>query len=135
MEKVRQAIKQFNADLAFKKIELHGQGASTRAQAMLQSRTTEKLRAAREYRRAHAALVELGMAEKDTMLQVLHDDQLWMKNVSAPCSLSAGKERDPWFWTVGRPVGIEIDEWSQEGTYIVIKDLLFDSDMRWQWIV
>jgi hypothetical protein len=118
LQKLRQSIKEFNANLAFKKINIHGQGPCTRAQAFLQSLCADKVNAADQYRRARAALLSLGLPKDDKVLQELRNDQLWMKNVSAPRTLGATNEGgDPWFWSAGRPAGLtkeEDDEWSQE---------------------
>jgi hypothetical protein len=125
---VREAIKTFNYNIAFKKTNIRGQRANTRAQTFLQSLAKDKVSAADKYRRARVALVKLGLSEDDKVLQPLHDSELWMKNVNEPRKLGETSTPDPWFWTVGRPNGMSMAEeadWSQESMYIpFIVDLL-----------
>ena len=74
-----------------------------------------------KYRRARAALLKLGLPETDTVLQLLRDDQLWMKNVNEPQKLGETALNDPWIWTVGRPKGLSKQQeayWSEDSTYI-----------------
>jgi hypothetical protein len=120
---VREAIKTFNYNISFKKTNIHGQRANTRAQAFLQSLTRDKVSAADKYRRARAALVKLGLSQDDTTLQPLYDNELWMKNVNEPRKLGETVIPDPWFWTVGRPNGMskaQEADWSQESAYILL---------------
>jgi hypothetical protein len=63
------------------------------------------------------ALLKLGLLEDDKVLQPLHDNQLWMKNVNEPRKLGETATPDPWIWTVGRPTGMSKEQeadWSQE---------------------
>ena len=46
---VREGIKTFNYNLAFKKVNIHGQSADTRAQTFLKGLATEKVSAADKY--------------------------------------------------------------------------------------
>jgi hypothetical protein len=126
---VREAIKTFNYNIAFKKTNVHGQSANTRAQTFLQSLASDKVSAAEKYRRARAALIRLGLPENDTVLQPLHDGQLWMKNVNLPRVLGETQTPDPWIWTVGRPKGMTRDEeteWSQESE-ITCRDVMLQT--------
>ena len=118
---VCEAIKTFNYNLAFKKTNIHGQRANTRAQTFLQSLSKDRVSAADKYRCARAALLKLGLPETDTVLQLLRDDQLWMKNVNEPRKLGETALNDPWIWTVGRPKGLSKQQeadWSEDSTYI-----------------
>jgi hypothetical protein len=81
---VREAIKTFNYNLAFKKTNIHRQRANTRAQNFLQLLSKDRVSAADKYRRARAVLLKLGLPKTDTVLQPLRNDQLWMKNVNEP---------------------------------------------------
>lgn len=117
LESVRKAIKMFNHNLDIKKSFVFGQHANTRAQAFLKQLAADKVSSADKYRRARVALCKLGMAEKDPVLQELHDDQLWGKDTSHMSQLGDSKIQDPWFWSVGRPSGLseaEDLEWSIE---------------------
>jgi hypothetical protein len=114
---VREAIKTFNYNLAYKKTNIHGQRANTRAQSFLQSLSKDKVSAADKYRRARIALLKLGLPEDDKVLQPLQDNQLWMKNVNEPRKLGETVTPDPWIWTVGRPMGMSKEQeadWSQD---------------------
>jgi hypothetical protein len=117
LEDVREKIKIFNANLDFKKANVFGQRANTRAQAFLSQLAADKVNGAEEYRVARRALIRLGFSESDMSLQELHDDQLYGKDASRPARLGDSKKEDPWFWTVGRPSGLapkEQTDWSLE---------------------
>ena len=49
LHEVREAIKTFNYNLAFKKTNIHGQRANTHAQSFLRSLTGDKVSAADKY--------------------------------------------------------------------------------------
>lgn len=98
---VREAIKTFNYNLAFKKMNIHGQRANTRAQTFLQSLAKDRVSATDKYRRARLALLKLGLTNDDPIFQPLYDNQLWMKNVNEPWKLGETVIPDPWIWTVG----------------------------------
>jgi len=114
---LRIAIKTFNANLQFKVAFVHHQRANTRAQAYLRTLQHEKKDATARYQRAYTALLHLGFSPEDKSLQPLHDNQLWMKDVSKTAQMGDSRKEDPWFWTVGRPSGLtplEETEWSVE---------------------
>jgi hypothetical protein len=79
---VREGIKTFNYNLAFKKVNIHGQSANTCAQTFLKGLATEQVSAADKYRRARDTLLKLGLSETDDVLRPLVDNDLWM-NVCA----------------------------------------------------
>jgi hypothetical protein len=117
LEDVREKIKIFNANLDFKKANVFGQRANTRAQAFLSQLSADKVSGAEKYRVARRALIRLGLSESDTSLQELHDDQLYGKDASRPARLGDSKKEDPWFWMVGRRSGAtprEQNDWSLE---------------------
>ena len=117
LEDVREKIKIFNANLVFKKANVFGQRANTRAQQFLSQLAVDKVSGAEKYRVARQALIRLGLSELDASLQELHDDQLYGKDTSRPARLGDSKKEDPWFWTVGRPSGLTPKEqtgWSLE---------------------
>ena len=110
-------IKIFNANLDFKKKNVFGQGANTRAQNFLKQLAADKVSAADKYRTAYQALISLGLSVSDPSLQELHDDQLFGKDTSRLAKLGDSKREDPWFWTVARPSNLpakEQAEWSLE---------------------
>jgi len=116
LDDLREKIKIFNANLDFKKKNVFGQGANTRAQGFLKQLTADKVSAVDKYRTAYQALTCLGLSE-ETELQELRDDQLRGKDASRPAQLGDSKEQDPWFWTVGRSCGHSAKdqaEWSLE---------------------
>ena len=117
LEDVREKIKIFNANLGFKKANVFGQRANTRAQHFLSQLTADKVSGAEKYCIARRALIRLGLSESDASLQELHDDQLYGKDASKPAGLGDSKREDPWFWTVGKPSGLtpkEQTDWSIE---------------------
>jgi hypothetical protein len=110
-------IKIFNVNLNFKKKNVFGQGANTRAQAFLKQLAADKVNAADKYRIAYRALISLGLSASDLSLQELHDDQLFGKDASQLAKLGDSKREDPWFWTAVRPSNLpakEQAEWSLE---------------------
>jgi hypothetical protein len=120
LTKVRDAIKDYNCNLAYKKAFIHGQNPKTRAQHFLQSLAKSKVTAADKYRNARHALLALGLLPNDRTFQPLHNTELWMKGISEPHVFRGSSIRDPWFWSVGRPIGLseqENAEWSLEGTF------------------
>lgn len=120
LQDFREAIKTFNYNLAFKKTNIHGQRANTRAQSFLRSLAGDKVSAADKYRRARTALLSLGLREDDKVFQPLYDNQLWMKNVNEPRKLGEKAVVDPWIWIVGRPKGMSKEEeadWSLDSKF------------------
>ena len=73
---VQEAIKTFNYNLAFRKVNIHGQSANTCAQTFLKSLAADKVSAADKYRRAQAALLKLGLSESDSVFQLLPNQDL-----------------------------------------------------------
>jgi hypothetical protein len=121
LEDLRTKIKIFNANIDFKKTNVFGQGANTRAQVFLSQLSADKVGAAEKYRVARQALITLGLPESDTALQELRDDQLYGKDVSWPAKMGDSKRGDPWFWTVRTPSGLtpkEQSEWSLERKFL-----------------
>jgi len=117
LEDVREKIKIFNANLDFKKANVFGQRANTRAQAFLSQLAADKISGAEKYRVARRALIRLGLSESDATLQELHNNQLYGKDASRPARLGDSKKEDPWFWMVGRRSGLTLKEqtdWSLE---------------------
>jgi hypothetical protein len=117
LEEVRLAIKTFNYNLKFKIKNVRGQGANTRAQAFLATLNMDKLKSAKRYRLARNALIALGLPTSDLSFQPLNDSDLWAKDSSRPSKLGDTKTEEPWFWTVGRPSGLSVEEevqWSLE---------------------
>jgi hypothetical protein len=110
-------IKIFNVNLDFKKKNVFGQGANTRAQAFLKQLAADKVNAADKYRIAYRALKSLGLSGSDLSLQALHDNQLFGKDASRLATLGDSKREDPWFWTAVRPSNLspkEQADWSLE---------------------
>jgi hypothetical protein len=123
LTKVRDAIKDYNCNLAYKKSFVHGQDPKTRAQHFLQSLAKSKVTAADKYRNARHALLALGLSPDDRTFQPLHNTELWMKGISEPHIFGGSSIQDPWFWSVGRPSGLseqENAEWSLEGTFFYL---------------
>jgi hypothetical protein len=117
LEDIREKIKIFNANLDFKKVNVFGQRANTRAQQFLSHLAADKVSGAEKYRVARQALIRLGLSELNVSLQELHNDQLYGKDASRPAKLGDSKKEDPWFWTVGRPSDLtpkEQTDWSLE---------------------
>ena len=111
----------FNHNLKFKQVQIRGQGLNTRWQNFLGTLSQSKISAADKYRRARRALIALGLSEKDLSLQPLLDNQLWGKNKSTTASLGETKQEEPWFWSVGRPSGLDPvaeREWSLESMFL-----------------
>ncbi len=114
---LREKIKIFNANSNFKKNNVFGQSANTRACAFLKQLSADKVNAADKYRIARQALINLGLSNSDPVLQELHNDQLHGKDTGQAAKLGDSKKEDPWFWTVGRPSSFTIkeqNEWSLE---------------------
>lgn len=117
LDNLCEKIKIFNVNLNFKKNNIFGQAANTRAQAFLKRLVADKGNAADKYRIAYRALISLGLSASDPSLQELRDDQLFGKDASRPAKLGDSKRGDPWFWTAVRPSDLpakEQAEWSLE---------------------
>jgi hypothetical protein len=107
----------YNANLDFKKANVFGQRANTRAQHFLSQLAADKVSGAEKYRVARRALIRLGLSESDASLRELHNDQLYGKDASRPARLGDSRKKDSWFWTVGRPSALtskEQSDWSLE---------------------
>jgi hypothetical protein len=127
LNKVRDAIKDYNGNLAFKISFVRGQDPKTRAQHFLQTLAKSKVTAADKYRNARRALLALGLSTDDRTFQPLANGELWMKGVSEPHVFGGSSISDPWFWSVGRPNGLseqEDAEWSLEGIFFFISIIL-----------
>ena len=128
-------IKIFNTNLDFKKKNVFGQGANTRAQNFLKQLAADKVNAADKYRTAYRALISLGLSASDPSLQELRDDQLFGKDASRPAKLGDSKREDPWFWTVARPSNLpakEQAEWSLERKACsYLKWILYFPPLQW----
>jgi len=123
LEDIREKIKIFNANLDFKKANVFGQRANTRAQQFLSHLAADKVSGAEKYRVARRALIRLGLSELDVSLQELRNDQLYGKDTSRPARLGDSKKEDPWFWIVGRPSDLtpkEQTDWSLESESLYI---------------
>ena len=119
LEDLREKIKIFNVNLDFKKKIVFSQGPNTHAQDLLKQLTADKVTAADKYRIAYQALTHLGLSKAETELQELHDDELFGKDASQLAKLGDSKNRDLWFWMVGRSQGLSAKEqadWSLECT-------------------
>ena len=120
LNQVRDSIKDYSCNLAYKKAYVFGQHPSTRAHEFLCSLARNKVAAADKYRNARNALLGLGLSDNDSTFQPLEDSDLWMKNVVEPHVFGGSRIQDPWFWTVGRPSGLsenEETEWTLEGAF------------------
>jgi hypothetical protein len=120
LNKVRDAIKDYNCSLAYKIAFVHGQDPKTRAQHFLQTLAKSKVSAAEKYRNARTSLLALGLSPDDRTFQPLHNSELWMKGTNEPHVFGGSGIRDPWFWSVGRPNGLskeEDSEWNLEGYF------------------
>jgi hypothetical protein len=117
LESLRRAIQTYNFNVDFKKNQVRGQGANTRAQNYLQVLEADKKRAALKYAHAREALLKLGLSANDKILRKLDFTNLHGKNMAKPPKLGDSKKEEPWFWNVGRPTGMsekEEQEWQTE---------------------
>ena len=121
LQDLRETIKIFNAHLDFKKTNVFGQRANTRAQDFLRQLSADKYSAAEKYRVARRALIALGLPESNTVFQELHDNHLYGKDMSRPAKMGDSKREDPWFWTVKMPSELtpeKQNEWSLESEFL-----------------
>jgi hypothetical protein len=121
LDDVRTKIKIFNANLDYKKRNIFGQRANTRAQQYLKTLSVDKVNAADKYRRARRALLHLGLPENDQSLRPLQDHELWGKDTGHLAQLGDTKREEPWFWTVGMPSQSEAEknDWSVECEFLI----------------
>jgi hypothetical protein len=84
LHSIHKAIKTFNYNIVFKKMNIHCQSANAQVQMFMQSLANDKVSAADKYRCACTPLLCLGLVADDNILQPLYDNQLWMKNVNLP---------------------------------------------------
>ncbi|KAF8144372.1 hypothetical protein K438DRAFT_2102464 [Mycena galopus ATCC 62051] len=96
--------KNFNTNL--KKTEIYGTGATTRAGNFLKSLHNKVQWAGDMYRRSWRSLRALGFPRDDATLQPLSRDDQWGKGGVA-LKASRSKDREPWFWSVQRPAGLD----------------------------
>ncbi|KAF7367681.1 hypothetical protein MSAN_00831800 [Mycena sanguinolenta] len=116
LEKVRVAIRIYNVNVAFKKANVHGQGANTKGRDYLRTLWNDVQIAASDYRVHQAALLKLGLPVDDQALQPLLREQLHGKS-GKPQAVGQSKEIEPWFWGVGRPSNLSESEelaWNTE---------------------
>ncbi|KAF8135927.1 hypothetical protein K438DRAFT_1738568 [Mycena galopus ATCC 62051] len=96
--------KNFNTNL--KTTDIYGTGATTRAGNFLKSLHNKVQWAGDTYRRSWRSLRALGLARDDATLQPLSRDEQWGKGGVA-LKASRSKDREPWFWSVQRPAGLD----------------------------
>lgn len=122
LEKLRMAIREYSRNVDFKRDQVRGQRAVTRAEKLIQKLEQERKRAAESYRHAYMALLHLGLAPDDRSLQPLLDSQLFMKNTTKPAQLGDNRKEDPWFWQVERvrSSGIEDQDWVVESKRLTV---------------
>lgn len=96
-----------------KHIQLRGQGVLTQSQTKLQETLHKIRRTAKRYNHTYQALVRLGL-EEDHELRELKDGELRVKYVGELPKQGESKEKNPWFWLVGKPDNKPTDEWSTE---------------------
>jgi hypothetical protein len=116
LDQLRNAIRVFNSNVAFKKTDIDGTGANTKAQNYLKTLANDIQIAGTAYRWDRECLLLLGLPEDNEALRPLLRHELRGK---AGTELAAGqtKESDPWFWRVGRPSNLterEEREWNVE---------------------
>ncbi|KAF7360834.1 hypothetical protein MSAN_01112700 [Mycena sanguinolenta] len=116
LEDLRNAIRVYNINYAFKRTHLHGTGATTKAANYLKTLYNDVQIHCTNYRITRAALLKLGLPRDDKALQPLKRDELRGKDGKEQAPGQA-KEKDPWFWKVGRPSGLSVEQeqqWSTE---------------------
>ncbi|KAF8205918.1 hypothetical protein K438DRAFT_2014304 [Mycena galopus ATCC 62051] len=111
LRNLRTAIKTLNYNKQIRKTEIHGQGATTRAQGYLKTLYNDVHLAADTYRRMRAALVALGLPNDDKILKPLETrkKQLDGKAGKAP-ALGDARKAEAWFWSVIQPPGMSQEE-------------------------
>lgn len=110
LEKLRMAIREYTRNVDFKRDNVRGQRAVTRAERIIQKLEEERKQAAELYRRAYVGLLRLGLAPDDRSLQPLLDSQLFMKDTTKPAQLGDNRKEDPWFWQVERVRNSDIED-------------------------
>ncbi|KAF8174422.1 hypothetical protein K438DRAFT_2023128 [Mycena galopus ATCC 62051] len=94
----------FNTNL--KTTDIYGTSATTCAGNVLKSLHNKVQWAGDTYRRSWRSLRALGLARDDATLQPLSRDEQWGKGGVA-LKVSRSKDREPWFWSVQRPAGLD----------------------------
>ena len=99
-----------------------GKKNNTRTVAAMKQAHANKRDFAMEYRRAHKALLSLGMDEKTSGLLELKDEDMYRPSVQDALELNSGRNRSGWIWsfTVG---GKKPAAWMEDGKlYCLIHD-------------
>nr|GAT45633.1 predicted protein [Mycena chlorophos] len=116
LRQLRQEIRMYNWTVSEKKAQLHGVGATTRAQAYLKSLLDHIQLAGDTYRCARAALLSLGLPKDDKTFQPLTKlDQRGKGGLKVRPGMA--RVADPWYWHVARPAGQNEDQrlaWESE---------------------
>jgi hypothetical protein len=118
---VREAIKTFNYNLAYKKKQI-SMGNELILEPNHFCNPCQRIRFLQLI--SAGVLLKLGLPEDDKVLQPLHDNQLWMKNVNEPWKLGETVMPDPWIWTVGHPKGMSKEQeayWSQDSPCVCLE--------------
>jgi hypothetical protein len=116
---MRTAIRTFNYNLHIKKTDIHGVGATTRAQNFLKTLSNDIQLAGDTYRCTRAALVMLGLPNEDATLKPLDPKKLHGKGGTG-FAMGQAKSVDPWFWNTLRPAGMTDEdetEWEKESKF------------------
>lgn len=109
LEKLRSVIRTWNVNFNFKKQNVRGQSANTRAQQYLKTLTDDKKAAAEKYTRAQNAMASLFQSDvtkskafklDENLLELRHED-LWGKDTSRPSRTGEQRTEEPWFWNIG----------------------------------
>nr|GAT45487.1 predicted protein [Mycena chlorophos] len=104
LRRLRQEIHMYNWTVDEKQAQVHGVGATTRAQAYLKALLGHIMAAGDAYRRSFKALQALGLPPTDTRFQPRGQGGLKL--------MKPGRKQraEPWFWHVARPSGQSKDQ-------------------------
>lgn len=110
------AIQTLNWNLHLKKTIIHGVGSNTKGQNCLKTLSNDIQLAADTYRRAHTALMKLGLPENNPVLKPLLKSDLFGKG-GKQVAIGDSRKVESWVWTTGRGVDLseeEEKEWEAE---------------------
>ncbi|KAJ3565830.1 hypothetical protein NP233_g7389 [Leucocoprinus birnbaumii] len=122
IDSLRTAVYLYNSAMIKKRKHVRGTRYNTRANTILNQLSDDKYGCAQVYRLAYRALVSLGLSE-DSLLQPLHRDQLWGRDMTRVQGPGESSTPEPWWWMVGKPA-----DTCQEAWHIECQVIFFGND-------
>lgn len=118
IDDIRTAIHIYNASSRERRTQVFGQRLGTRACTVLLSLKQDIRDSAKQYQSVYSCLVALGLPE-DSELKPISEKELWGKDMTSTTKIGDSKQKEPWYWVIGKPKNISNSTWGLERKYFL----------------